>query len=94
MAWIIDFDVHPDKTKKAPCNSNATGLRGPDGYTGDGSELSCQFRMLDGDGEIYYFGRNSSCDDNDAFGPLDDFGVRNAGCVKIEYYNGETWEVL
>lgn len=59
----------------------------------DGRELPHQFRMKDDDGEIYYYGRSSS---DSSFAPLDDFGMPNAGCTTIEYYNQKTkkWEIL
>jgi len=94
MGWIIDFDVHGDRTQRAPCNANATGLTGPEAYAPDDPRLKHKFRLKDGDGEIYYYGRSFTCDDDDAFEPLDGFGMPNAGCTDIEYYNGETWEVL
>lgn len=40
------------------------------------------FRMLDDDGEVYYYGVASEGVD---FEPLDDFGTPNAGCTSIEY---------
>jgi hypothetical protein len=106
MAWIIDYDVHGDRSYPAPCNANANGMMGPSDYDGDGSELIHQFRMscLEDvcvacdvpNQDVVYYGRCSSCDDNDAFGPLDDFGEGNYGCNTIEYFNPKTnqWEVL
>ena len=50
-------------------------------------DLPYKFRLLDDDEIIYYYGK-SSC--NSSFAPLDDFGLGNAGCVDIQYYeNGE-----
>lgn len=59
----------------------------------DGRPLPHKFRMKDDDDEIYYYGRSSS---DSSFAPLDDFGMPNAGCTSIEYYNAEhkKWEVL
>lgn len=85
MSWIIDVDHIATPGATAGTNENAVGLMGPRGYAGDGSELTHKFRMFDDDGELYYEGRCSSCDDDDAFGPLDDFGQPNAGCAKIRY---------
>jgi len=61
VPWIIDKD-HID-------NGKAVGTMGPRGYTGDGTELHCQFRMYDDDGILYYEGRNNTSDDDNAFGP-------------------------
>ena len=59
----------------------------------DGRKLPHRFRMKDDDGEICYYGRSSS---DSSFAPLDDFGMPNAGCTMIEYYNTERkkWELL
>ena len=86
MPWIIDKD-HID-------NGKAVGTMGPRGYTGDGTELHCQFRMYDDDGILYYEGRNNTSDDDNAFGPLDDFGAPNAGCTSIRYLVKGRWETL
>lgn len=88
--WIIDRDVlaedcPEEERPKAPCNDNAVGMVGPSSYKGDGSDLTHKFRMLDDDGEVMYEGRSASCDDEDAFGPLDDFGEPNAGATRIDY---------
>ncbi|MBP2657189.1 MAG: hypothetical protein H6Q69_221 [Firmicutes bacterium] len=53
----------------------------------DGRELLYKFRMKDDGGIIYYYGVSSS---DSSFAPLDDFGMPNAGCTMIEYYNKET----
>ena len=49
-----------------------------------------KFRLLDDDGEIYFYGYSSSCDDNAAFEPLDEYGACY-GCTEIQYKqpNGE-----
>ncbi len=96
MAWIIDVDHIADPDKPQPSNQNAKGMMGPRDYKGDGSELKYRFRMYDDDGNLYYTGRCSSWDDDDALGPLDNFGAPNAGAVRIDYQNPTTkqWEVL
>ncbi len=54
-----------------------------------------RFRMLDGDGVVYYEGLFLGDSDAEAaFGPLDDFGTPNAGCTSIEYWRDTKWEVL
>lgn len=52
--------------------------------------------MKNDDGIVYYKGLSSSNDDETAFNPLDDFGMPNAGCTSIEYYNPKLkiWEEL
>lgn len=102
MAWIIDRDVlaeqdSPDQRAKPGTYENAVGIVGPSTYKGDGSELKYKFRMLDDDGELYYEGRCSSCDDDNALGPLDDFGTPNAGATTIQYWQagkGGGWKNL
>jgi hypothetical protein len=92
MPWIIDIDLIAEPGAKPRTNANAIGVAGPSGYNGDGSELLYKFRMKDGDGNVYYYGRSG--DDSD-FGPLDDFGTPNAGCTDIEYLNEKGyWEGL
>lgn len=90
--WIIDKDHLADDTQKAPSNSNAVGMSGPYGYKGDGSELTCKFMMYDDDNVLYYEGRAKEI----GFEPLDDFGMPNAGCTSIKFWNPETrkWEIL
>jgi len=94
MSWIIDKDCFADKDAKPRTNSNAVGVAGPREYQGDGSELKYKFRMMDDDGEIVYYGRCDSCDDDNAFGPLDDFGTPNYGCTRIDYLINGKWEML
>lgn len=54
-----------------------------------------RFRVLDDDGEIYFWGCATTNDDERAFQPLDEVGA-DYGCTVIEYYNAETkeWEEL
>lgn len=82
VGWIIDKDCLADESAKAPSNSNAVGMIGPRGYTGDGSDCVYKFRMLDDDNEVYYEGR---CNKPDSFAPLNDFGMPNAGATMIQY---------
>lgn len=94
--WIIDHDHLTDHLEPEETWGNARGLMGP-GHpqipdeiieklqTGEGTK----FRMLDDDGNAYYYGRLVDLNANDAFdnsfAPMDDFGNPNAGCVTIEY---------
>lgn len=50
-------------------------------------EYPCKFRLLDGDGEVYYYGISKEV----SFAPLDEFGKPFAGCTSIEYFNEEVW---
>lgn len=52
-----------------------------------------KFRLIDDDGEIYFYGRIVG--DYNGFEPLDDLGTAY-GCTVIEYKNKETgiWEML
>ena len=54
-----------------------------------------KFRCCDDDGDWYFKGISTSCDDEDAVAPLDDIGEAY-GCTYIEYWNEKTheWEVL
>jgi len=103
-AWIIDKDLITDGRHKAPSLSNSVGLTGPNNadptvinrlLAGQGR----QFRLLDGDGKLYYEGRVLSADidfkdDSYMFSPLDDFGKGNAGCTEIQYHYPARWETL
>jgi hypothetical protein len=94
MAWIIDIDHIADADAKPASNANAVGLSGPDHYTGTGQELTHRFRMLDDDRELYYEGRSGNSSD---FGPLNDFGMPNAGATIIQYFEsgkGGGWKDL
>ena len=95
MAWIIDKDLIAEPDAKPGTYENAVGIIGPRSYRGDGSELKHRFRMLDSDGNVYYEGRCDTCDDDNALGPLDDFGEPNAGAATIQYFvDGKGWESL
>jgi len=50
-----------------------------------------KFRLLDDDGEVYYKGFSGN---NSSFSPLDDFGMPNAGCTDIQYFENGKWESL
>lgn len=105
-AWIITKDKIADKDAKEGTNLNAKGLTGPSTATdADVARLKAgegkRFRMLDDDGEIYYYGRQleeSECTEEyengfwgaeSEFAPLDNFGRPNAGCTDIQFANGK-----
>ena len=48
--------------------------------------LDHKFRLLDDDGIVYGYGYSDSCDDDNAFDPLDTFQPLY-GCVEIQYKN-------
>ena len=66
------------------------------GYSKYQGESVRKFKIYDDDGELYYTGLYIGPDDgdlgDDAFGPLDDFGMPNAGATEIRYLNRETGE--
>jgi len=62
-----------------------------------------EFRMLDDDRIVYYYGHITTVagespwdmDEDAAFGPLVDFGTPNAGAVILQYKNAEgEWETI
>ena len=75
----------------------------PEGFIAE--EYPHKFRLKDDDGFIYMFGWSATCDDDDAFLPLDTFDALY-GVTKIEYrkitplpgnsdhQTETTWEVL
>jgi hypothetical protein len=56
------------------------------------------FRMYDDDGELYYTGFGAPATDDAlgteefCFGPLDDFGMPNAGCTSIKWQGHPEWD--
>lgn len=78
------------------CNRGEAGITGPSTATEeDLARLKAgkgdTFKMYDDDGELYYTGRlvvsgETTHDDEEAcIGPLDDFGMPNAGCTEIRW---------
>lgn len=90
-AWIITED------HLAEHNSDSeVGVHGPRDVSDENVARLLKgegdtFRMYDDDDELYYTGRlvvsgNLTHDDEVAcFGPLDDFGMPNAGCTSIRW---------
>jgi len=86
--WIITEDRIED--------GREVGTMGPFGITLTGDEVKAKgvrFRMLDDDGEVYYIGKAVLAGDDDGFGPLDNFGMPNAGCTRIDYWE-KGWKTL
>lgn len=98
--WLITTDFHPDANSKPGTNYNAKGVMGPNGITDQSAARLLNgeghlFRLYDDDHILYYEGRFiGDHDSEDGFGPLDDFGMPNAGCTSIEYYRNGGWEQL
>ena len=57
-------------------------------------EKGKQFRLLDDDDNIYYYGKCLTDFGENAFKPLDRFGTPNAGCTSIQYKMKGSWETL
>lgn len=55
-----------------------------------------RFRLLDDDGRVLGEGFSDSCNDERAFGPLDDFGEGAWGCTAIEFWKEDQgiWQML
>lgn len=107
-AWYIHTDV-----VTAPSAASAVGmvsvnglLNFPNPAGGDADRLrrcregtGIEFKMVDGDGDAYYFGRLlaeseagegrwtltplNAMDEEVAFSPLDEFGMPDSGCTDI-----------
>jgi Ca2+-binding EF-hand superfamily protein len=58
------------------------------------AEIAHRFRLLDGDGEVYYEGLSDNYESQGAFAPLDDFGRGYAGCTEIQYLVNGAWRQL
>jgi hypothetical protein len=100
-AWIITKDkLFKDLQDLLPDITSDKGLTGPRCATeNDIARLRAgegrRFRMLDDDGNIYYYGRileddecTSEYEGDPELAPLDNFGAPNAGAVQIEYAEG------
>ena len=92
-AWIITEDKIDQGT--------AIGVIGPSDAPKDMCEQlksgeGRTFRMLDDDDKVYYKGRIIADDpgSEEDFGPLDDYGTPNAGCMSIEYRENGSWQPL
>jgi len=92
FGWIITKDNIDD--------GNAVGVIGPSTATATATaeqikQLGRPFRMLDDDGNIYYYGLYLGPDDEREFAPLDNYGSPNAGCTEIQYRNAQgAWKTL
>lgn len=97
-AWIIDVDhlFEESEPGEPGWTPNEAGITGP--YEATEADLlrlkageGDTFQMFDDDGNLYYTGRcvvsNGMTfeDEEPCFGPLDDFGMGNAGCTSITW---------
>lgn len=94
-SWLITKD-HISRDGER----NDVGTAGPFGMPLSAEQIQQHanaqpFRMYDDDGELYYEGLYVGEETEDLFGPLDDFGMPNAGCTSIHYQSSDgTWSPL
>lgn len=100
-AWVITKDKIAEPGEPEGTNANAVGVVGPCQAKYDAEFIKKngkKFRMLDDDGNIYYYGfiyhEPDSDSEDEGFEPLSDFGTPNAGAVHIEYKENEEWKPL
>lgn len=99
-AWIVNYDH---------LESERVCVIGPHNCTDEQRDILMhprtnaaqltRFKIYDDDGELYYSGYFlGDSFDEDAFGPLDDYGAPNAGATEIRYLrvkdDSEEWETL
>lgn len=91
--WRVDkswIEIEDDFKCEQPTIVNVQSCDYQNKYDKD---LVIRFRMYDDDGILYYEGR---ADEDTSFEPLDDFGMPNAGCTYIKYWNDDEqkWETV
>lgn len=94
--WVITKDLLGEEDD---ADRSAVGVMGPRNITAPTADAlkrgqGRKFRMLDDDGEVYYYGLLIH-PDGEGFEPLDDFGMPDSGCTDIQFKNpaGE-WKSL
>lgn len=94
-AWVITKDKIDDGERVGTVGPRSASLSKDEIVTHPARQ---RFRMLDDDGEVYYEGFFVDLsDENSGFEPLDDFGMPNAGCTEIQYWEsgkGGGWKTL
>jgi hypothetical protein len=85
MRWIITKDVIE--------NGADEGVMSRAGSPREGFP-SEKFRMFDDDGELYYEGMLNKIMNLQGLNHLDDFGMPNAGCTEIQYFEKGKWNTL
>lgn len=83
--WIVDAGHNC-------CRGDRFPVEGPAGLDRAIQTNPVEFRMFDGDGELYYSGWLYG--DWTGFEPLEDFGLPNAGCTRIDHKTNGVWETL
>ena len=88
--WVIDKDH---------IGGNDVGKVGPSSISKHNKArlelgLGFKWRAYDDDDELYYEGRCLGEDDSNGLGPLTDFCQPNAGCTRIEFFEGDGWVML
>jgi len=79
MAKFIITDFHGPCKDEGPAFIYSNGAKKEDKM----HNYPHRFRMYDDDDILYYQGQCTE----EAFDPLDDFGMVNAGCTRIDYEN-------
>ena len=96
-AWVIEKDHLFEPGDELP---SRVGTQGPSTATDEELAKAAEgreWRVLDGDGIVYYEGRIWTEDEpgsEDDFGPLDDFARGDAGAVEIQYKEDGKWVTL
>lgn len=105
-AWVILKDKLEDchKTHEIgiKCSACDFGTAGPSQASQEEIAKAWtsgrDFRMKDDDGNTYYYGKIWTNPEDEGsetdFGPLDDFGMPNAGAVTIQYKVNGSWQSL
>lgn len=95
-AWVITYD-HLESTHEriiGPHNSTEA-QREILAHPRTNADKLARFRIYDDDGELYFSGYFlGDSESEDAFGPLDDYGMPDSGATEIRYLRGEVWETL
>ena len=93
------FTITKDKLADGDMIKSMVGIVGPSGCELKSEEIknhpeAKEFRLLDDDGVIYYYGKYVGPDDESLFEPLDCFGMPSAGCTVIQYKLNNRWEFV
>ena len=87
----MGFKITKDKISRSSDDQLNGKLEGETFYNYRGGNH--KFRLLDDDGEVYFYGLSDSDNDEQAFEPLDFFGT-TWGCVDIQYKVNGRYESL
>jgi hypothetical protein len=98
--WIITRDVMFDNGETERNEANTMGPSGLSPSQAQALEAGkgVPFRMYEDDGELLYEGRLLTMQHGDEgeydMQPLDDFGMPNAGCTRIDVKRNGKWETV